>query len=107
MLIIGADEPVYTGQNSLVKIYLDTIITTLTSILKTILWFIIVMISTGWQIYKNILTREEMRRFIALYVFIYLAVCFDQIIDIMANARIGRVYIYLLFSLKLRKLRIL
>jgi hypothetical protein len=86
-----------TGANSLIKVYLDTIITTLSSIFKTIFWFLAIMISCGWQIYRHILTRSEMRRFIGIYIFIYLSVCFDQILDLMVNHTISNVILFLYF----------
>jgi hypothetical protein len=74
------------------KVYLDTVITTLLSIFKTIMWFVIIILSWGWQIYKTTLSRDEMRKFIALYVFVYMTVCFDQVLDLMVVKDIGSVY---------------
>lgn len=62
-------------------IYIETIITTLSSIFKTVFWFMIILISFGWQMYKYFLSREEMKKFIGIYICIYLSVAFDQIID--------------------------
>jgi hypothetical protein len=76
---------------SMVSVYLDTIIATLNSIFKTILWFLIIIVATGWQLYKSVLNRDEMRKFIALYIFIYITVCFDQIIDLVSYGDIGLV----------------
>jgi hypothetical protein len=68
--------------DSLIKVYLETIITTIESIFKTIFWFLFILISCGWQIYRYNLNRSEMRKFIGVYIFIYLSVCFDQILDL-------------------------
>ena len=88
---ISRDEETEEGKDTLMKVYLDTIITTLMSIFKTVLWFLIIMLASGWQIYKSVLSREEMRKFIILYIFIYLAVCFDQVLDLMSQNPIGPV----------------
>jgi hypothetical protein len=90
---VGIEENSSTSNSSMVKIYLDTIITTLNSIFKTILWFMIIMIASGWQIFKIVLTREEMKRYIAIYILIYIAICFDQIIDLISYENNGLVII--------------
>ena len=69
----------------LVIIYVDTVINALWAIYKTIFWFLAILVSSGWQIHKTELTRNEMRKFVGFYIFIYFCVCFDKIIDIMAN----------------------
>jgi hypothetical protein len=90
---VGIEENSSNSNSSMVKIYLDTIITTLNSIFKTILWFMIIMIASGWQIFKIVLTREEMKRYIAIYILIYIAICFDQIIDLISYENNGLVII--------------
>ena len=92
---------------SLIKVYLETIITTLESIFKTVFWFLFIMISCGWQIYRQNLNRNELRRFIGIYIFIYLSVCFDQILDLIVIKPIIFQVICILFSLNYQKLKIL
>ncbi len=80
-----ARDETFDNTHSLIKVYLDTIITTFESIFKTIFWFMFIMISSGWQTYRHVLTQTEMRRFIGVYIFIYLSVCFDQILDLLLS----------------------
>jgi hypothetical protein len=78
---------------SLISQYFDTLITTMNLIFRTIFWFLCIMTACGWQIYKSTLTRQEMRKFIVLYIFIYLAICLDQILNLVTNKTIGQVSI--------------
>lgn len=77
------------GFRELIKVYLDNIIAVLNSIFKTILWFIICLVGNGWQITKTNLSRDEMRKFIGLYISIYLIICVDQVVDMMRFPKIG------------------
>jgi hypothetical protein len=77
----------------LVVVYMDTIISALWAIYKTVFWFLAVLVSSGWQMYKTELSRFEMRKFVVFYIFIYFFVCFDKIIDVMVNKNYWRVCI--------------
>ena len=63
------------------NVYIETALVTINAVFRTILWFIIVLIISGWQITKQQLSRPEMKFYIKVYVFIYIAMCIDQIID--------------------------
>ncbi len=77
----------------LVSVYLDTIISALWAIYKTVFWFLAILVCSGWQIHKTELTRIEMRQFVAIYIIIYFFLCFDKIIDIMVGKTFWRVFI--------------
>lgn len=76
----------------LVTVYLDTIISALWAIYKTLFWFLAILVSSGWQIHKTELTRIETRQFVAIYIIIYFFLCFDKIIDIMVGRTFWRVF---------------
>lgn len=63
------------------RIYIETALITIRAIFRTMFWFLIVLVSSGWQITTQKLSREKIKLFIKVFVFIYVAVCVDQIID--------------------------
>lgn len=70
-----------SDSNNGYNVYIETALVTINAVFRTILWFIIVLIISGWQITKQQLSRPEMKFYIKVYVFIYIAMCIDQIID--------------------------
>lgn len=63
------------------SIYVDTALITLSAIYKTILWFLILMVSLGWRISIQSLRREDLKFFTKMFLLIYVVMCLDQIID--------------------------
>lgn len=63
------------------RIYIETALITIRAIFRTMFWFLIVLVSSGWQITTQKLSREKIKLFIKVFVFIYVTVCVDQIID--------------------------
>jgi hypothetical protein len=69
------------------QIYFETTLITLNALFRTLLWFLIALIVYGWQITKQSLTREEKNFFIKIYMFMYIAMFIDQIINVsMSNS---------------------
>jgi hypothetical protein len=80
---------IYVNRNSmkpmeyeLISVYLEIIMQTLVFVYKTFFWFIVFLIASGWQIYRNWLSPRELRSFVFFYMMIFLLICFDQILDI-------------------------
>ena len=48
------------------SIYVDTALITLSAIYKTILWFLILMVSLGWKISIQSLRREDLKFFMKM-----------------------------------------
>lgn len=67
------------------KVYLETAITILSSIFRTILTYLIILLSHGWKIYLNILGRREVKTFVMIYLLIYISICIDQMLDVTFN----------------------
>lgn len=71
------------------RIYVETALVTIRAIFRTIIWFLLVLIASGWQITSNSLSRDKIKTFIKVYVFIYIIVCVDQIVD----AFVGSIFV--------------
>ena len=63
------------------SIYVDTALITLSAIYKTVLWFLILMISLGWKVSIQTLRREDLKFLMKMFLLIYIVMCLDQIID--------------------------
>ena len=63
------------------SIYVDTALITLSAIYKTVLWFLILMISLGWKVSIQTLRREDLKFLMKMFLLIYVVMCLDQIID--------------------------
>lgn len=72
-----------TMEIELISIYIEIIMQTLIFVYKTFFWFIVFLISCGWQLYRNWLSTRELRSFIIFYMLIFILICFDQILDIL------------------------
>lgn len=75
------------------RIYVETALVTIRAIFRTIIWFLLVLIASGWQIISNALSSEKIKTFIKVYVFIYIVVCVDQIID----AFVGSIFLIVIY----------
>jgi hypothetical protein len=80
----------------LISVYLEIIMQTLVFVYKTFFWFIVFLIASGWQIYRNWLSPRELRSFVFFYMMIFLLICFDQILDIVFEKEFYIVFCYLL-----------
>lgn len=60
---------------------METIIVTFNAVITTVFWFIIFIISYGWQINRELFTRNELKNLIVVFLVIYILICFDQIFD--------------------------
>lgn len=99
LLILYLDQSLiyndkFTLETDFTIIYLDTAITTLNSIYKTVLWFLIILISNGWKLFIDNFSRYELKKFVTLYLVIYLALCFDQILDYSFNKTFNVKFIF-------------
>jgi len=63
------------------SIYVDTALITLSAIYKSILWFLILMVSLGWNVSMLTLRREDLKFLMKMFLLIYVLMCLDQIID--------------------------
>ena len=63
------------------SVYIDTALTTLDAIYRTILWFLILLMCCGWKISIQNLGREDLKFLMKIFLVIYIAMCLDQIID--------------------------
>lgn len=63
------------------NIYIDTILVTIRAIFRTVLWFFIMLVASGWQLVVKTLSRDDIKSYIKIYVFIYIVICIDQILD--------------------------
>ena len=63
------------------SIYVDTALITLSAIYKSILWFLILLLACGWKILVQNLRREDLKFLMKMFLFIYIIMCLDQIID--------------------------
>lgn len=70
-----------SSSGSSYQIYIETALITLNAVFRTVLWFMLVLVISGWQIIKQSLNREEMKFFIKVFILIYIVMCIDQIID--------------------------
>lgn len=61
--------------------YILTIVYTLECISRTFICFIILLISIGVGIFRQYLARNELKKVVFLFIFIYLFFCIDQILD--------------------------
>lgn len=71
------------------KIYIETALVTLNAVFRTLLWFFFFLVSSGWQVLVQKLTKDEMKSYIKIYVFIYISMCADQIIDSVSDEILG------------------
>ncbi len=63
------------------SVYIDTALITLDAIYRTLLWFLILLMCFGWKISIQNLSREDLKFLMKMFLFIYIAMCLDQIID--------------------------
>ena len=63
------------------SVYIDTALITLDAIYRTILWFLILLICSGWKISIQTLSRDDLKFLMKMFLIIYIAMCLDQIID--------------------------
>jgi hypothetical protein len=63
------------------SVYIDTALVLLYAIYRALLWFLILLMCCGWKISMQHLGREELKFLIKMFLFIYIAVCLDQILD--------------------------
>ena len=66
-------------------IIIDVAIISLTGIFRTILWIFILIFSVGYGISLQRLSRNDFKYFLKSFVFIYITLCMDQIIDSLVN----------------------
>ena len=69
----------YSPNNS--ENYILTIVFTLECISRTFICFIILLVSIGIGIYRQYLSRTELKRVVLIFVAMYLFFCVDQILD--------------------------
>jgi hypothetical protein len=67
------------------KVYLETAVTILSSIYRTILTYLVILLSHGWKIYLAKLGRGEIKTFVMIYLAIYISICADQMFDVIFN----------------------
>jgi hypothetical protein len=77
--------------DAIMIVYVETISSTLNAVLQTLLLFIVLMIAYGWQIYRGIFTRNELRNAVLVFILLYVLICFDQIMDILIDVNIWEV----------------
>ena len=75
---IKGQDPYRENEGS---VYIDTALTTLDAIYRTILWFLILLMCCGWKISIQNLGREDLKFLMKMFLVIYIAMCLDQIID--------------------------
>ena len=63
------------------SVYIDTALITLDAIYRTLLWFLILLMCCGWKISIQHLSRDDLKFLMKMFLFIYIAMCLDQIID--------------------------
>lgn len=63
------------------SIFIDTILITLNACYRTILWFMILLICSGWKISVQTFRIEELKFFMKMLLIIYIIMCLDQMID--------------------------
>lgn len=63
------------------NIYIETVLVTIRAIFRTLLWFFIILVASGWQLVVRTLSRDDIKSYIKIYVFIYIVICVDQIVD--------------------------
>ena len=69
------------------SLYLETGIFTINTIFRALMWFLYVLICAGWEISKQNFSNKEIKHFIIIFVFIYLIMCIDQIVDCFNTAK--------------------
>jgi len=79
------EDTEFNQSTGLMKIYVETIIITLNSVLQTLVWFQILIVAYGWQIHRGMFRREELRKLVIIFIILYLLICFDQIIDLVLS----------------------
>jgi hypothetical protein len=79
--------------DAIFKIFLDTTITTISNIYKTLYWFVLIMISNGWHIFVNGFGNFQPSTILSIYIFLYLFLCMDNILDISLLEKTRYVYI--------------
>ena len=62
-------------------IFIDVAIISLNGVYRTILWMFILIFSMGYGISLQRLSRNDFKYFLKSFVFIYIVLCMDQIID--------------------------
>lgn len=78
-------------------LYAEVMITALSALLRTLFWFVIIVVAYGWQIHIAYFSRTELRNFVTVFITLYLLIFFDKIIE-QINGQIWRVKIvYLTF----------
>ena len=63
------------------SVYIDTALITLDAIYRTLLWFLILLLSCGYKISIQSLSREDLKFLMKMFLIIYISMCLDQIID--------------------------
>ena len=69
------------------SIYLETALFTVNAVFRAILWILFVLVSAGWIIAKSNFSTNEIKNFIKIFIFIYLMMCIDQIVDSFNTAK--------------------
>jgi hypothetical protein len=75
-------------ETELISVYLEIIMQTLVFVYKTFFWFIVFLIASGWQLYRNWLSARELRGFVFFYMVIFLMICLDQLLDIIFDREV-------------------
>ena len=68
-------------------LYIETGLFTVNAIFRALMWILYVLTCSGWQISKQNFSYKEIKHFIIIFVFIYLIMCIDQIVDSFNTAK--------------------
>jgi len=65
------------------SMYIEVVMQTLQSIYKTFFLFLLLLISFGWVIFKETITKSELMGFVFFYLAVYVLIFFDPFFDSM------------------------
>ena len=63
------------------SIYIDTALVTMEAIFRTLLWFLILLLSFGWKISIQSLNTRDTKFMMKMVLIIYIIMCLDQLVD--------------------------
>jgi hypothetical protein len=63
-------------------VYLETSLTILNSVYRTIFFFTILIIAHGWNLYIFQFSSNHIKKFVIIYLVIYIVICLDQVVDL-------------------------
>ena len=84
-------------EDNFMMVYVETIFNTLSAVLQTLIWFVLLVVAYGWQIHRGLFTRNEVKNSVLIFILLYVLICFDQIFNMLIDVVVWNVRILFLF----------